>query len=202
MKWPFCPPSREDEGRDRRPTATIKAVTNPLDEVTDPAYLADVATADIDVVRSKRRECQDLENGLSYVRRLLHGRLDIVRGELEQRRSGAAPAGLDDIIARLPELLADGSRSDALPRPPQDLAPDAHAEQLVARLETQFPASVLGELPNRSMDELAQLSNGLSAFEREVSSGRNTLHGVIDQLQNEIVRRYQAGDASVDSLLP
>ena len=177
-------------------------MTGSLERVTDPAFISGIADADIDVVRRKRQECQDLENGLSYVRRLLHGRLDIVRSELERRRAGAEPAALDDIIARLPELLAEGSRSDALPRPPQDLAPDGQAEALVAKLEERFPASVLGALPDRSVEELSTLGDGLAEFEREVSQGRNALHGVIDELHEEIVRRYQSGDASVDSVLP
>ena len=180
---------------------TIDPVTGSLERVTDPTFITDIADADIETIRSRRQECQDLENGLSYVRRLLHGRLDIIRGELEQRRAGAEPAALDDIIARLPELLAEGSRSDALPRPPQDLALDSHAEAFVAELEVRFPASVLGELPNRSVDELSALGDGLAAYERDVSEGRSALHGVIDELHEEIVRRYQQGDASVDSLL-
>lgn len=190
-----------DETHLRAQSGTIARVTGSLERVTDPTFITDINDADIETIRRKRQECQDLENGLSYVRRLLHGRLDIVRGELEQRRAGAEPAALDDIIARLPELLAEGSRSDALPRPPQDLAPDSHAEALVAELETKFPASVLGELPTRSIDELSALGDGLAAYERDISEGRNALHGVIDELHEEIVRRYQQGDASVDSLL-
>jgi len=34
-----------------------------------------------------------------------------------------------------------------------------------------------------------------------VSSDRRALHGAIDALQAEIARRYQTGEASVDSLL-
>ena len=172
-----------------------------IERVTGPEYVAGIDEADLETVRAKRQECQDLENGLSYVRRLLHGRLDIVRSELEQRRSGAEPADLDAIIARLPELLSEGSRSDTLPRPPQDLAPGGDAETLVAELEIRFPASAMGGLPDRSNDELAELSDSLAGVEREVSQMRSSLHGVIDRLHDEIVRRYQAGDASVDSLL-
>jgi hypothetical protein len=180
---------------------TIGDVTEALERLTAPEYIADLSEFDIDLVRQKRQECQDLENALSFVRRLLHGRLDIVRSELEERRAGAGPADLESIIARLPALLSEGSRSDALPRPPQDLAPDAYAESLVAQLEEQFPASALGDLPSRSVGELRSLSDALAEFESNISAGRTQLHGVIDQLQDEIIRRYQAGDASVDSLL-
>ncbi len=176
-------------------------MTEALERVTAPEYVAGLADFDVELVRQKRRECQDLENSLSYVRRLLHGRLDIVHSELEQRQAGAEPADLESIIARLPDLLSEGSRSDALPRPPQDLAPDAYAEALVTQLEEQFPASALGDLPGRSVAELTSLSDALAEFESGISAGRTRLHGVIDQLQDEIIRRYQAGDASVDSLL-
>lgn len=173
-----------------------------MDRVTAPDFLLDLEQTELTVVRDKRRECQDLENGLSYVRRLLHGRLDIVRGELERRRAGAEPAALDDLIARLPEVLSDGSRSDSLPRPPQDLAPDSHAERLVGDLDARFPASALGELPERSDADLADLVEQLAGYEREISGDRAALHDVIDRLHGEIVRRYRAGEASVDSLLP
>ena len=81
--------------------------------MTDPAYIEGLAAEDIDDIREKRQECQDLENSLSYVRRLIHGRLDIVRSELERRRAGNDPADLAGLIDRLPELLAEGSRSDS-----------------------------------------------------------------------------------------
>ncbi len=176
-------------------------MTGPLERVTDPGYVSGLAEADIDVVRHKRQECQDLENGLSYLRRLVHGRLDIVRSELEQRRAGAEPADLDAIIDRLPALLSERSRSDGLPRPPQDLAPDSHAEALVAELDARFPASALAGLPSLGFDEIGELADELAAYEREISDRRAALHEVIDRLHAEIIRRYRAGDASVDTLL-
>lgn len=180
---------------------TLIAVTSALTKVTDPNYLAELERQDIAAVRAKRQECQDIENALSYVRRLLHGRLDIVRSELGRRRAGDEPADLDTIIGRLPDLLSEGSRSDALPRPPQDLAPDSQAEALVDELEQRFPASVLADLPSMTVDELATLVDDLAAHETEISDGRGALHSVIDQLHEEIIRRYQAGDANVDSIL-
>lgn len=176
-------------------------MTSALTKVSDPAYVAHLESEDLDTIRGKRQECQDLENALSYVRRLLHGRLDIVRSELERRRAGEAPADLDSIIGRLPDLLAEGSRSSALPRPPQDLAPDSFADSLVADIEASFPASRLAQLPELSLEEVAELGDALAAHEREVSGGRAALHDVIDTLSEEIIRRYQAGAASVDSLL-
>lgn len=176
-------------------------MTSTLAEVTDPEYIADLAAQDIGTIRAKRQQCQDLENALSYVRRLLHGRLDIVRSELEQRRSGAEPADLDSIVGRLPDLLAEGSRTESLPRPPQDFTPDDAAEAMVAELDDAVPPSRLAELPRMDLDAIAELAEALAAREADISSGRTALHQVIDTLSEEIIRRYQSGAASVDSLL-
>jgi len=50
--------------------------------------------------------CDDLEGELSYYRRLLHGRLDLLNFEL-RRRSGEETRSL---IEALPEILADGDQ--------------------------------------------------------------------------------------------
>ena len=59
----------------------------------------------------------------------------------------------------------------------------------------------MAELPDLTIGELASLGEALSQHERELSGGRQALHGVIDAVHEEIIRRYQAGDASVDTLL-
>lgn len=176
-------------------------MSGPLDRVTDPSYIAGLDAADIETIRQKRDECQEMENALSYVRRLIHGRLDIVRSEIDARKAGAEPSDLEAIVARLPDLLTAGTRSDSLPRPPQDLAPGGSAEALVDDLEARYPAASMGEIPELSLPALAELGEGLARHESEISAGRAALHEVIDQLQEEIVRRYKSGEASVDSLL-
>jgi hypothetical protein len=172
-----------------------------VEVAADPAYVSGLATLAVDALRAKRDQCQELENALSYVRRLVHGRLDIVRNELELRSAGSEPADLEAIIARLPALLAEGSRGSGLPRPPQDFAPGSIAEPLVEELETSFPVSVMASVPDLTIAELGDLAGRLTDHEQNVSDGRRQLHGVIDLLQGEMIRRYRSGDASVDSLL-
>jgi len=41
----------------------------------------------------------------------------------------------------------------------------------------------------------------MKGLEDEVSTHRRTLHGVIDVVQAEVVRRYSSGEATVDGLL-
>jgi peptidoglycan hydrolase CwlO-like protein len=69
------------------------------------------------------------------------------------------------------------------------------------RLDEIVDAESLGTLPQRSDAELRQIVDSLAEFEHEVSAGRRSVHDVIDQLQDELVRRYKSGEANVDTLL-
>src|SRR3954469_18532241 len=94
-----------------------------LDGVLAPSYLEGLQAKDLDEVRSMRDGAQRVETGVSYLRRLAQGRLDIVNGELTRRREGGAPGDLADLIARLPDILAEHSRGPGTGRPPTDLQP-------------------------------------------------------------------------------
>ncbi len=175
-----------------------------LSEVLDPAYAADLGTKDLDEVRSKRDQAQRVENGVSYLRRLAQGHLDIVNHERARRgESGgsAEPGDLADLIGRLPDILAEHGRGPGLGRPPQDLDPAVVPPDLEASLDEIISGTELGELPTMDDRALDGLAERLGAFESQVSSLRHDLHVCIDTLQNEIKRRYHDGEASVDSLL-
>jgi hypothetical protein len=50
--------------------------------------------------------------------------------------------------------------------------------------------------------EIGEVAVGLTEYERKVSARRRAILDVLDRLQDEIVRRYQTGEATVDNLLP
>src|SRR5215472_12839725 len=72
-----------------------------IDRVLDPAYTAGVAERPLAEVRGLRDEAAQEETDLSYVRRLLHGRIDIVRAEQERRATGDSTAVVDQLAAIL-----------------------------------------------------------------------------------------------------
>src|ERR687887_2130720 len=74
-----------------------------VDRVLAENYLAGIEQLSLDEVRALRREAQQEEADLSYVRRLLQGRLDIVRAELERRDAHQGGS----VVEQLPEILAD-----------------------------------------------------------------------------------------------
>ena len=172
-----------------------------LAEVLDPDYLADLRDKDLDEVRSMRDEAQRVENGVSYLRRLAQGHLDIVDHERTRRRAGGEAGDLSDLISRLPDILAEHTRGPGLGRPTQDLDPAVVPAELEEALDAIVADADLADLPTLGDDALHALAERLGAFEAEVSGRRQELHARIDTLQDEIKRRYRDGEATVDSLL-
>src|ERR1700743_2053683 len=59
-----------------------------IDRVLDPAFTEGIAERPLADVRLLRDEAAQEETDLSYLRRLLHARIDIVKAEQQRRASG------------------------------------------------------------------------------------------------------------------
>ena len=174
-----------------------------LERILSPEYLGDLPSRPMDEVRSMRAECQEVETGLSYLRRLVQGRLDIVGVEQQRRRDGDEAGDLAGLVSRLPEILSDRTRSPGVGRLPQLMAPgdDGLDPELSARLDAIVAGHDVESLPSLADADLEALHAELEQFEREVSDRRRELFDRVDALQAEITRRYRTGEASVESLL-
>ena len=150
-----------------------------------------------------RAESQAVETGLSYVRRLAQGRLDIVAADLRRRREGGDPPDLHSLVEHLPEILGERVHAAGVGRLPTLMAPrdDEVTRQLTARLDAIVDANILGALEQLDDDEALALTSQLADLERQVSERRQALFTRIDALQAELTRRYKTGEASVESLL-
>jgi hypothetical protein len=177
-------------------------VADPLAQILEPSYLGDLGDRPIEAVRAMRDLCQQIEGGLSYVRRLAHGRLDIVGGELSRRRDGGDLADLGELVARLPELLADrpGDRSQ-MPRSPRRVELGEPPIEMESELDGIVRLDDLTGLSDLTDAELQGVADGLVTFERAVSDRRRRVHERIDTLQAEIARRYRDGEADIQSML-
>jgi hypothetical protein len=145
-------------------------------------------------LRALRRTSQREEADLSYVRRLLQGRIDILRAELD-RRSGQRP-----VVDRLSEILVDG--------PPRQRSSVRHMTLGTPhgpegrRLAADMLAEVqLSDLEARTDQELHGAMHRLMQYERQVSGQRQRLQRTADDCGAEIARRYRDGEAQVDDLL-
>jgi hypothetical protein len=167
--------------------------TERIQRLIDPAFVAAIDTRPLDDLRAMKAECNDVENALSYGRRLAQARIEILDAEHERRARGGT---VEDLVKDLPRILsAESGRSSITDTrvPPPDAPgielrwPDGR-EQLIAD-------TTLAHLPLLPADELESTIERLRSFERELSDLRRTMHDVIDTVEREIAARQVAGAA-------
>ena len=148
-------------------------------------------------LRTLLRDAQRDEADLSYVRRLLQGRIDILRAELARRGGGAEP---DGVMQRLAEILRDAparQRSSA-----RHVTVGTPRGEEYRRLAAEMLGEVeLSDLEARTDDELGSGLRRLVRYEQQVSRQRQQLQRTADDCSAEIARRYREGEAQVDDLL-
>lgn len=172
-----------------------------IDRILRDDYLGDLTELSTEEVRRMRDECEEEESGISYARRVLQGRLDIIRAEVQRRRESNGD-GVERLLAMLPNVLADETRtvSPVDVRPTRHLVPPAvkyHRRDVDRIADDQS----LADIRTRSLDELTELTEGLSQKEAEFSQIRQQLFDRIDRLQAELVARYKSGSTDVSELL-
>ncbi|QNP63989.1 ABC transporter substrate-binding protein [Streptomyces genisteinicus] len=146
-------------------------------------------------LRALRRDSQRDEADLSYVRRLVQGRLDILRAEVARRADPEAP-----VVDRLSEILADApSRRGSSVRHVTLSTP--HGEEYRRLASDMLDEVGLSDLGARTDDELHDAMGRLLAYEQRVSRRRQRLQRTADDCSAEIARRYREGEAQVDDLL-
>ena len=169
-----------------------------IDVVLEPEYLRDIKDLDLKELRKRRDTAEDVEAQVSYYRRLLQGRMDLLNFEL-RRRGGEEERTL---LEALPEILSSGMIRGSEPNlrhietmPP---IPTKTGRRLIDKI---MDDGVLTQLPELSDDEVTEALERLREVESELSNQRKHLHSVIDTLQDEIVSRYrsQHGEATVPS---
>lgn len=185
--------------RRRVPSMPMPVEPADIERFLDPSFLDGLEERPIEDVRSSRAEIQRAELALSYVRRLVQGRLDILEAERRGRESGTEVA--DDPVHLLPEILADAPRQSGPGRLPMQIDPGEEAAILVADLDRAVDPGTLTDLAGQSLSDLDAAAEKLREVERGISDQRHVLHERLGTLEAELVRRYRSGEASVDALL-
>jgi len=165
--------------------------TERIQRLIDPSFVASLDGTSLDDLRAMKAECNDVENALSYGRRLAQARIEILDAEHARRASGGS---VEDLVKDLPRILSGesgrSSASDTRVSPPDAPALELHwpdgREELIAD-------TTLANLPVISAEELESTLERLHAFERELSDLRHSMHGVIDTIEREIAARQVAG---------
>lgn len=176
------------------------AVTSLLEALISQDSIENLTTMDLADIRQLRDRYQQVEDGLSFARRMVQGRLDIALSEVERRHSEGRSSAVD----RLPDVLTRGfSSSDdvLLPRLVRDRELPEFTETISAELDRILGIRDLRDLQVLTDGSLGDAIANLHALEKDVSEHRRRSHNLIDTLQGEIIDRYRTGRASVDDLL-
>ncbi len=161
-----------------------------IDQVLDPEFVQGVDDIDIDELRSRRQLAGEVENELSYYRRLLHGRMDLIRFE-QRRRSGEEERSLIDA---LPEILAD-PESDRSHRPGRYEVPELPTLPDVGKRDIDYILGndVLIRLDEIPDEDLVKALETIESLESEISEHRREVQTVEDALVEVLATRYRAG---------
>lgn len=170
-----------------------------IDMVMDPAFTETLESLPLEELRSRRAILDDLDTELSYYRRILHGRLDLLDFEL-RRRAGTETRSL---IEALPEILADspsGKTSN-----PLDMERPLELPELAGEGRRSVDAALsddfLAHLPTLADDDLTEIRDSLSKTEAQLSEQRRAVYDAYDLVTAELTKRYRDGTASPDELL-
>jgi hypothetical protein len=170
-----------------------------IDRVLDPGFVADIDRLDLAELRSRREQAEDEEADISYLRRLLQGRLDILRAELV-RRSQSGDRDVASLLEGLPAILTDDEPVTAFGAVPRRLVP-TRADQHRRRVEVLVSDETIASLPELDAADLAEIVERLGSEEATVSARRRAVQRVVDALRSELARRYRDGSAQVSELL-
>jgi anti-sigma-K factor RsiG len=169
-----------------------------LDRVLAADFTTGLGGLPLAELRERRVDALAEEGDLSYLRRVLHGRIDILAAESGRRTDGDS----SPLVGRLTEILVDApsarsasTRHLALSRTPPP------AGEYRAALEARLRELAVPDLADCSDVTLRSAATALAGYEREVSDLRRKVQSVVDECAAELARRYREGEAAVDDLL-
>lgn len=158
-----------------------------IDHIRQPGFVEGMEDLPLEELRRRRDECLAEREYLSFLRRLLQGRAEILGAEL-QRRDGMAEGSLVERMATILGGEVQGpARGEAvkvgLPEDEMLLA-RRRVERLVSDVAISDPAQLDDE-------RLAEVADLLVREEQEVSQSRAEVIEILDRLQDELKRRYR-----------
>lgn len=168
-----------------------------IDRVLSPDFVRGIEHRPLGTVRALRDDAAQEETDLSYLRRLLHARIDIVRAEQHRRTEGGGAS----VVAELAHILAANALGPAAGSGRHQTVEPSRAEVHRWRVEALVSDVDLSDVSSLPPERLASALEAYLAEESAISRYRREVQQVVDMLNAEIGRRYARGSASVDRLL-
>jgi len=168
-----------------------------VDKVLAEEFVTGLPDLSLTELRERRHEAEQEEADLSYLRRMLHGRIDIVSAELRRRSPDSTDGPLLDDLST---ILGDEQRSThGLGR--HITVEPSRVDEHRREEEKAAADAITADVEARTDDELREALVRLRQHEVDVSEVRREVQRVMDALSAELTERYRSGNASVDELL-
>jgi hypothetical protein len=160
-----------------------------IDIVLEEGFVVGLENLDLETLRDRRDMVEQVETELSYYRRLLHGRQDLLAFEMK-RRSGEETRSIMDALTEI--LAGNESTGGGEHRIRGGFAPEL-ATQGNRAIDRVLGDDFLAHLPSLNDDDLAEVEGKLSDAEKTVTDQRNSVHAVHEALQAQVTSRYENG---------
>jgi hypothetical protein len=175
-----------------------------IDRLLQPGVLTDLTQLGNVELLILRDEALAEETEQSYVRKLVQGRLDLLRRERD-RRAGRVDDALDPgfvhddrlLVRSLAQVLAHAVAHDhpaGVSEPSVEVREWRRAPE---RAATDVRVSDFSHLDDDTLDSIV---TRLSGFEREISESRHHVQFALDAITAEVTSRVEAGVLSSDDL--
>jgi len=159
-----------------------------IDHIRSPGFVEALGGLPLDDLRQRRDDCLAEREYLSLLRRLVQGRAEILKAEIERRGGGEDQSPL---VERLAEILSGEPQGPARGEAVKISLPEDEmllARRRVERLVADTGISDPGSLEDRQLSDAVEV---LAREEREVSTARGDVLAALDALQDELKRRYK-----------
>jgi hypothetical protein len=157
-------------------------------------FVHELEGLDVDELRRRRDEALAEREFLSFLRRLLQVRQDLLLNERARRATGK---DVEPLVDRLTSILSEGPQGRGRGEALRLTLPDEDVAEAERRVNALLPEARLTSLEGLEESELDELLAGLERGQREVSADRSAVIRVHDRLQEELKRRYRADHSQI-----
>lgn len=156
-----------------------------LDKVLAPGFVDDLSALSLVDLRERRRQAMQEESDLSYLRRMLQGRIEILQ---QGRTSGHATDA--ELVAQLTRALVGNTASGA-PVPQHAFVEPSRIGERRRFVERLIADVAMSDADAVTDGELDAVVARFREQETAVSKVRRQVHSVIDRITAELASRYR-----------
>lgn len=158
-----------------------------IDRIRRPGFVEGLSDLELDELRRRRDDCFAEREYLSLLRRLVQGRAEILKAEVERRGRGEEGS----LVGALSTILAGDAQGPSRGEAVKVGLPEE--EMLLARRRVERLVADAGLSDAGALDDerLADAVEVLVREEREVSEARAEVLRAMDTIQDELKRRYR-----------